>query len=1158
MRRGSFKSRLPRGRYRHNRYNSYIAPALACLAFLSLIIASSFVFHVISWPPTAGSLSNSSQKDLDTLKIATSDSDLIATVSFSQGDSMTKVQVENAGSSEFKTVKVMAEGGKVLGVLSQLAPNEKKILATKGDLNDIIVVALDSSDKVVSGDVRYIKEDDGITKADSISAKQPEPQKNPGLSGGPSPSVSPSEEHLSIQAAEEQPKPNERDQIHQDAVPGPNLKLNSESNSKFNISIVANKSSGFNGEVLEYDCRAVNACNGTLSDVKLFCAGQMTSTTYLISGKEISLKGILEINRSLNITAGVQGKDTDGRLWMSNATARVWMTSPALRVNIAAPDKVHRGQSVSLAMDIANIGSDRISNLSLSDSFGELGVIPLLLPGESQRFTRNISLDRTMQYVAQAVGLSSSGMEVYASSKSNISVFASGLEISADQSEVTSYSNQPVDITWTLKNTGEECLKNVTLGCDAKRCRLQELPAGRSAKIEGVYVKENTSAINVTVEGYDPEGNIVGSSGSVLIKTISPGISLKIMPPEIEACKGETVDLSCLITNTGDDPLTGVVLRQGGRTLATVDYLAPGEFKVTSTRMVIDKNATFEFDAAGRDSNGRSWDDSVPFKATTATSGIRASASATLSGETASIICKVTNFGNTALYNAFVLSKAFGPLGTIDYLPPKGERYVQAQAQVKSDVDDSISVEAFTFEKNPVHTSCRLLISMPKRYPTPGNAQTPGARRILSGLGQGYADNSGHVSATDLPERSNVRSAINSTATSSGKNLLSGIEGMIRYIQIMLGHAGSEMHSNYDSIEANAETDNGNIDGTNNDSADAYSKTNYDSSNEASSQADSSEGTNASRDYELSIASVRGSEHGAISILDVSASPSQPAAGQAVKISVHSKSSNAIKSAKAKWGISDAPLTRQDMMDIDRIHSMPMTLESSDSRDGYWSCTIPGRIGGTYMVLSVAFADGSASAEDGPYLLHWSTVRSSQMPEQATERGRAVGPSGKGMLFIESTVVNGKGEVSIKDNVDDSAVHFNERMKGNGSINLESEKRIDKSKPGTNFSQKRDLVFGGGVLNGQKSLESPSFDGGMGASITERFNLTHVDKSETDMVRNANYTYNTLAFSTDQAFDGNWNLKTQYAQFYRKMKADQQYTGSFQTQKKIKFDDRGQ
>ena len=46
----------------------------------------------------------------------------------------------------------------------------------------------------------------------------------------------------------------------------------------------------------------------------------------------------------------------------------------------------------------------------------------------------------------------------------------------------------------------------------------------------------------------------------------------------------------------------------------------------------------------------------------------------------------------------------------------------------------------------------------------------------------------------------------------------------------------------------------------------------------------------ASNDYELSIAGVKGSEHGVIKILDVSALPSQPAAGEPVKITVHMQS----------------------------------------------------------------------------------------------------------------------------------------------------------------------------------------------------------------------------------------------------------------------------
>ena len=77
----------------------------------------------------------------------------------------------------------------------------------------------------------------------------------------------------------------------------------------------------------------------------------------------------------------------------------------------------------------------------------------------------------------------------------------------------------------------------------------------------------------------------------------------------------------------------------------------------------------------------------------------------------------------------------------------------------------------------------------------------------------------------------------------------------------------------------------------------------------------------------------------------------------------------------------------------------------------------------------------------------------------------------------------------------------------------------------------------------------------MGASVTERFNLSHVDKSEMSGVSSKSSADNKLAFKTDQAFNGTWNIQTKYAKFSKKIKADQQYKGSFQTQKSINFAD---
>ncbi|MDD1753178.1 MAG: hypothetical protein LUQ38_08850, partial [Methanotrichaceae archaeon] len=304
----------------------------------------------------------------------------------------------------------------------------------------------------------------------------------------------------------------------------------------------------------------------------------------------------------------------------------------------------------------------------------------------------------------------------------------------------------------------------------------------------------------------------------------------------------------------------------------------------------------------------------------------------------------------------------------------------------------------------------------------------------------------------------------------------------------------------------------------------------------------------SSRNYELGIAGVKSSEHGAIRVSDVSANPSQPAAWEPIKVTVHVKS-NGLISAKTKWGLSDIPLTKQEMLELDRIHETPMGLESGDAKDGYWSCTIPGKAAGTYLALSVWLLDANDVSEAGPYLLHWSTVK-------AEPRPKAVYP-GNSRLFIESSVVKGIGDVSIRDSIEGDAAHYKEKLKGNGSINLETLRSVNENYRSVNFNQKKDLVFTGGELKGMKRLESSAFHGGMGASITERYNVNHIDKSDTDEISSSRYRNNTVAFSTDQAFEGKWNIQTQYAKFYRKMKADQQYTGSFQTQKNIRFEDQG-
>jgi hypothetical protein len=532
MRRGSFKSRLPphrRGRY--NYIHNYITPALLGLSLLSVLLISAFVLHTL--PGLSGQPAAEVQNNHDMLRVAAADDGLVATVSPSQKDAMTEVQVENIGSAYFKRVKVMADGGRTLGILSQLAPDEKKILAAKGNLKDVEITAIDSHDREVSGEVRYIKPDEPSPNLGSFASS---PAK-----GSSSPRVQLSTQAVDEQprSADEQPKSAESDQAANDSPP------------RFNIVITTNRSSAREGDVVEYVCDAVNCGSVNLSDVKLFCEGNVKSTTRLTPGTEVGLAGTVAISNSLNLSAGVQGLDADGRLWTNNASATVLKISPGLSLRVTAPEKVHRCQSTDLNIEVANTGEGSITNLTISDAFGEIGRVPLLEQGESSSLQRNLIPERSREDLVEARGTDALGRDISASESVDLGVFTSGLEIVPDESELVSYKDQPANVTWTLRNTGEEALTSVTLDCDGSTYRLIGLSPGSSTKMQVVYIKDGTSRINITAEGCDSTGRFVNNTGSVLIKTISPGIGLKIVPSEIEAPNGEVVKGLTLLAGSG-------------------------------------------------------------------------------------------------------------------------------------------------------------------------------------------------------------------------------------------------------------------------------------------------------------------------------------------------------------------------------------------------------------------------------------------------------------------------------------------------------------------------------------------------------------------------------------------------------------------------------
>jgi len=1136
MSRGSFRGRLPRGRLDYK-----VSPALLGVALFLVILVSSLFYIFPSVPDSSlpyspelssrlelksspSSFPNHLLSDNETNSnemhyVASNESSLLATVHLSP--EMSQVYLENTGSSKLHQVQIVG-GGRSLGILSELVCGERKVLAVSGSPEELRVSALDPTEGEVLARVQYISPDVSEASTNLISGKEVLRTK----------AASVATPTFSGTFGDASAVPSSTDQLRE-KTPEVSALL---------LTINANRSEGRAGEVVGYRCLAKNLGAVELSDVQISCVGKLASTKYLPVGEELFLDGAMPIENNTRLSASVRALDAGGRIYTNNTSLDIWKISPFLKLEVTAPVRVHRGESVNLQIRIENKGTENLTDILVRDRMGEVGRIALLQPGDLRVLQREMAVFQSLQDEFSVIAYNKAGSEIYAGERVDLRVQNSSLLIQGDPSEVRIYPGEPVEVTWVLSNSGEELLQNITLEGDGKKRILKELAPGQSVKMAAIYIKNTTSWINVTAKGFDGNGFEAVSTAGVLLKTVSSGITLKLMPTEIEVCPGDAAEVSALITNSGDDRLEDIVLTLNGSILSSLGSLQPGEFRVINTKTVISNNCTIQFEARGKDSRGLTLSDESPVKVSVVVAALKifvsSSPPAIVPGEKSLLTCTVANTGSVPLYSIFVISKRLGPLGNIEYLSPKRQITVSVEKMVNESIDDTITAEGFTQDKKPVRGTFSLSLKLLSSSDQVQGAEVGRALVPLqpSAVKMAYANISlGNVSLPfNLPAQEETESSVSNTmardvdrsATKQNNLVLDRIANLLHYVEMLLGLDGDRMKlQDENESQSNASQE--------------YSPAGRD-------------GLSGSKNYELSIAGVKDSEHGAITILDVNALPSQPAANEPVKVTVHLQSSERIQFVSAKYGLSELPLTRQDMLSVDRVYDCALRLESGSIEDGYWSGTIPGRGPGTYMPLSVLITGASSRAEGGPYLIHWSTVNSA--------KGRTVvAPSGRnGMLFIESSSVKGKGEVTIKDTIQGSTMQFNENIMGNGSISLETLRTIDRSGSQDNFTEKKDLVFTGGNLKGHKTVASPNFQGGLGASVTERFNLSHVDKSETSSVRSNNFVNNTLAFKTDQAFDGTWNIQTKYAKFYKKIKADQKYTGSFQTQKDIEFSDAGQ
>jgi hypothetical protein len=189
--------------------------------------------------------------------------------------------------------------------------------------------------------------------------------------------------------------------------------------------------------------------------------------------------------------------------------------------------------------------------------------------------------------------------------------------------------------------------------------------------------------------------------------------------------------------------------------------------------------------------------------------------------------------------------------------------------------------------------------------------------------------------------------------------------------------------------------------------------------------------------------------------------------------------------------------------------------------------------------------------------------------------------------FTEHSAVQGTGFISISKKVLDKTIAIDvvETMDGftgwNGTFAMQTTEKlnesadnesqeIDPQKPWLteNYYSKTMIQFQSDystdprvrptTLESDATYTSPSFHGGTGASVRERFDVTMIQKDESVMIKTTSMVglRQTLSFDTKNDFSGRWQTDSQWKKVCEKdIEHSQFFLGDFQLTKDLKFEE---
>ncbi|MGQ0536315.1 MAG: hypothetical protein ACT4PT_09605, partial [Methanobacteriota archaeon] len=381
--------------------------------------------------------------------------------------------------------------------------------------------------------------------------------------------------------------------------------------------------------------------------------------------------------------------DVDFRVGYAYAEVRVPGEARLVAEAIASPGVVREGTPVTFTYTARSEGLGLIFDTTVSDA--RVGHIPacdapLLRRSESTRCGLTRPVDDADQggvpVLAEATG--PWGEALSATAFAPLRIIHPSLTLSLAASPPIVHPDDPVTLTYVVRNTGDSVLRDVAIDDDAfgPTGTVPSLAPGAEATVVFSAPEDGAGVHRSRAIGFDEIGLPVTATAEDAVAVIHPGISLTVEATDIVRA-GDPAVANYRVANVGDTPLSSVRLVDGASgTDADLGTLEPGaETLHTATFSAPDASFVLAPQTTGADRTGAlvAATDEEAVRVIHSFLGVTVTPSPDLLRDDGTVTWSVRaeNSGDNTLADLVLTDAAGVPIGTLASFPPGGSALFQ-------------------------------------------------------------------------------------------------------------------------------------------------------------------------------------------------------------------------------------------------------------------------------------------------------------------------------------------------------------------------------------------------------------------------------------------------------------------------------------------------